>query len=336
MNWYSSSRTSSRVLLLAFGGLLLAGPAGAQLPKKQVFTPAPPSLQVREFSGDFAKWGASAALGDGGLVRDFRGSTTRKEAVTGQYEVIYGLGKSDVKPMILPKPLGAAGIFSIDFTNYLSHLRGSPTITKTFLVRVTLLDVDEAPLAVQPSSQFVTLTYHPPGLGTRFDSQMAVILKSVQCIETTSGPGSDEVRLRAVGAKPARSGLAKDLHELLHEGFDAGDAILPDVLLHTFVGPSFQPDLSILVGLAEDDDRTAPGLPTSGLGVPNSDPLFGLKKVMCEGDQVDDDCIGPPQKLPITAADWHKAVVKKEVVTKSLSFMGDGGHYVVVFELRKM
>lgn len=336
MNWFSSSARNSAVRAGLTAGVAFVAAIGtsaqSKVQQKIITANAPPTLQVREFSGDFTQWGTKAALADGGLIKEFRWRTMRTDAAGARYEIAYGLTEPVKGPLTIPANRGAFGHFSIGFQPYLNKLAGSPSATKFFAVRVVLLD--SRGNVLPPASPTVFLTYFPPSGGTRLDSGMALFLKAVKCIEVTSGPGSDEVLTRVIGWKSRGGGVAANLFHELHEGFDEGDAFLPDALLHVFTGLGFSPDVTIFAGLAEDDDPINFGtLDRRGKGVENGgDPVAQFKSVLCDDE---DDCIGNPQKLAITAADWNKAVVRNQIVTKTLTFQGDGGHYQLVFELKK-
>jgi hypothetical protein len=330
----SSSWLRNSVALVLLAAAPPAAGAQSQL-KKQIIPPvSPPHLDVKEFSGDFTQWGPSAALADGGLVKEFRWSTVRKDAATARYEVAYGLGKSAVKEMLVPKPLGSFGFFSIDFTPLLADLAASPSRTKLFHVRVVLLDLQGKPL--HPVSRTVTLNYHPPAGGTRLDSSMALVLTSVKCFTVTSGPGTDEIRIRVDLASFTASGSSTVLFEHLHD-FDPGTVITPGVI-HEFTGLSFPKNVVVIVGLAEDDPPSYIGiLGTSGTKAQNGPGVLdSLGRVLCAHDNSEDDCIGTPQVLPVSESDWHTIVDgKKKSLQRVLTFEGDGARYQFIFELRK-
>lgn len=314
----------------------IAGAAGQIKPPQQKvpYSPAPPRLEVREFSGDFTKWSLSTSIGNNAFVREFRWSTLRKDAAGGRLDIVAGLGKTWTRTLPVPQPLGAFGHFEVDFKPMFDEIATAPNQAYTFVLRVVVRTARGGDVA---ETAMVTVVYKPSVTSTQFDSAMAVILKGIDCFRTTDGPGSDEIKIRAIGWKPKGGGFTTNLHLGIHDELDQGDSRTLNAPLHTFTGPSFAPGISIIVGLAEDDQPIDFGnLPTGGTDVANGgDPVRALHAALCEREESDDDCIGDPQFLPVTAADWNKAVVKNQVVRKALTFKGDGAHYRLRFELRK-
>src|SRR5687767_9731936 len=230
MNSYSSSRRSNRasgwlVVMVAMAAAGAPAAAGAGQVAKKVVALTTPQLHVRDLSGDFTKWLAAASLTDNEMVKEFRWSVARSDAATARYEMTYGRNQFHQQEMVIPKPRGTPGFFTIDFKPFLNQWRGSVGAPIVFSLRIVPLNLEGNPL--YPTSQTVKLTYLPPsGALTRFDSAMALILKSVKCVDTTSGDGSDQMIIRVIGHKSQAGGVANSLFSERHTGFDNGDAIL--------------------------------------------------------------------------------------------------------------
>lgn len=302
--------------------------------------PIVPKLEVREFSGDFAQWGTHAALSTGGLQREFRWTASRRPAAA-RYEISrYPFpSPSTYQPtspleasVPLPVPASGAGSFTIDFAPALQQIFGTsaPPEHARFYVRVVLLAADQKPLS--PVSNTATLDYTPPAPGTSLDQTMVLRLKSARCIRQTSGPGSDDVRITIIGAAYSTKGEAKYLFQHAQDGIPDSWSISPSHPLWTYTGLGFSPNVHIIAAVVENDSDPS-GF--SYWGVSNAGHATGTL-VATLGWQTchdGDSCLGGPQMLSVTAADWNKAALQKQVVTKRLRFSGDGGVYELVFEL---
>ena len=326
---------------VAFASLLAAAQAQTSMANKATpLAPIVTRLEVREFSGDFAQWGTQAALGKGGLQREFRWTPSRRPAAA-RYEISrYPFpAPSNYQPvspleasMPLPVPAAGAGSFTIDFAPALQQIFGTsaPSEHARFYVRVVLLGSDQKPLS--PVSNSAILDYSPPSPGTNLDQTMVLRLKSARCIRQTNGPGSDDIRITIIGAAYSTQGQAKYLFEYAQDGIPGSWAISPSHPLWTYTGLGFTPNVHIVAAVVEDDS-SPDGF--SVWGVSNAGHATGklvatLRSQTCTGG---DSCLGGPQILNITAADWNKAALQKQIVTKRLRFSGDGGIYELVFEL---
>lgn len=325
------------VMLAAFAAQLQTGVTGKSTP----LAPIVPKLEVREFSGDFAQWGSAAALTKGGLQREFRWTASRRPAAA-RYEIsVYPFpSQTTYQPatpllasLALPVPVSGAGTFSIDFTPALQQIFGTstPADHARFYVRVVLLGADSKPLS--PVSNTAVLEYSPPAPGTSLDQTMVLRLKSARCIRQTSGPGSDDIDITIVGAAISNQGAAKNLFFFSQDGIPDSWAIAPSHPLWTYTGLGFTPNVYIVAAVVEDDTEGNGFAVVSG--VKNSGHQTGqlvaqLQSDTCRGG---DSCLGGPQILNVTAADWNKAALQKQIVTKRLRFSGDGGMYELVFEL---
>jgi hypothetical protein len=300
-----------------------------------------PKLEVREFSGDFAQWGAKAALSKGGLQRDFRWTASRRPAAA-RYEIsAYPFpaqtAYQPVAPLVASVPLtvpaSGAGAFTIDFAPALQQIFGTsaPADHARFYVRVVLLGPDQKPLS--PVSNTAVLEYSPPAPGTSLDQTMVLRLKSARCIRQTSGPGSDDVKITIVGAAISTQGKAKDLFFFSQDGIPDSWAIAPSHPLWTYSGLGFTPNVYIVAAVVEDDTESSGFVAVSG--VKNSGHQTGQLVAQLQADtcQGGDSCLGGPQILNVNAADWNKVALGKQIVTKRLRFSGDGGVYELVFEL---
>lgn len=319
----------------------LAAFAQAGLKTKAVpLAPVVPKLEVREFSGDFAQWGVKAALSKGGLVREFRWAASRRPAAA-RYEIsVYPFPSPSlyqpVTPLVASVPIAVpaagGGAFSIDFAPALQQVYGSsaPAGHARFYVRLVMLGADQKPLS--PASNTAVLEYAPPAPGSSLDQTMVLRLKSARCIRQTSGPGSDDVRITILGAEYKTTGEAKYLFQFAQDGIPDSWSISPSHPLWTYTGLGFTPNVHILAAVVEDDSSgggfTVWGVDNAGHATGTLVATFGSQT--CNGG---DSCLGGPQILSVTAADWNKAALQKQVVTKRLRFSGDGGVYELVFEL---
>ena len=309
--------------------------------KQQIIAPVPPKLEVREFSGDFTQWGQKAALGTGGLQKEFRWSSPRK-AATARYEItVYPFADTTAYQPVTPLSAsvgvsGAAtgsGSFTINFAPALQSIFGTSTPAEhaRFYVRLVLFDAASKPLS--PVSNIAVLDYSPPAPGTNLDQMMVLRLASARCVRQTDGPGSDDIKITIIGAAAtSNQGFAKYLFQFSQDGIPDSWSIAPAHPLWTYRGLGFTPNVHIVASVIEDD--SAPGGFTVW-GVQNAGPQTG-KVVAQFGSQTcndGDSCLGGPQLLTVTAADWQKVALGKQAVTKALRFAGDGGLYELVFEL---
>lgn len=344
------------VAILALAGLVPSAVSSAQIKSADVGKLRETlmiSLEVREGGGDFTDWVREASIETGALVRQFRWRTSLAGAAGARFEVVHGAFPASPVPgtpinlkldghLKLPQKAGAYGIFTIDFTPVLQASVGTskPAELVTFHVRVIPLDKQNKPLSV--ASTPVKITYAPPADGTIFSgSSMVVRLQEVRCVTVTKGGGADELDVTVI-AFPRFGGQAQTVYWKSHK-MNNGTAFHPSKLLWTFEGLSFKLDVDLIVVLQEDDAGNAF---QSGIAPPANNPAFdeNLLQAACTGDH---DCIGLPQTLPVTAADWHKVAVEKQTVTRTLTFTGKyflvlkgkselmdlGGHYEVTFQL---
>ena len=335
-------------------GLAMPAAPGAQLKPddlKKLRETLLTSLDVREGSGDFTGWVREASIETGALVRQFRWKTSLAGVASARYEVVHGTfpaGQGYVKPanlvqsepVTLPSGPGAYGLFKVDFWPALRMSVGTeaPPSPVTLHVRLVLLDAGSRTLASTP----VKITYAPPADGTIFSgSSMVVRLQTVKCVAVTKGLGGDQLDATVI-ARP-RNGAPAQVVYWKNEDMDDGTAFHPSKPLWTFQGLSFEPDVDLIVVLQEDD---AGGAFQAGIQPPPNTSAFrdNLVQAACTGDH---DCIGAPQTLPVTAADWHKVAVERQTLTRTLTFKGGlfitlggrstfsnvGGHYELTFQL---
>lgn len=331
---------------------LLAGLATPGVPVTQVRTRDLPklrealmtSLDVKEGGGDFTDWVREASIQSGALVRQFRWKTSVAGAAAAKFEVVHGAFPASPtvsQPINLklngyskrPSSPGAYGTFTIDFTPVLQASVGTsrPAEPVTFHVRIILLDKQNQSLA--RTSAPVKITYAPPADGTNFSgSSMVVRLTTVKCIEVTDGLGDDELDVTVI-ARPINGSPATRIYTDKKD-IDDGQAFYPSKTLWTFQGLSFEPDAQLFVVLQEDDAGNSfqAGIqpPPNGAGVDSQLYVSLLVGASCGNDH---DCIGSPQMLPVTAADWYKVAVQKQTVTRMLTFKGLGAHYEATFQL---
>lgn len=330
------------LFMAAVIALLSPGQVSTTLPNKTVAVRIAPSLEVREFSGDFTQWGSKAALGKGGLQKEFRWSTARKPAGA-RYEIsVYPFPNlSAYEPATLiasagvPVPAtGATASFTINFAPALQQTFGTsaPAEHARFYVRVVMLDAAQQPLS--PVSNTAVLDYMPPAPGTSLDQSMVLRLKSARCVRQTSGPGSDDIQITIIGAAISNQGQAKYLFEFGQDGIPDSWSIAPSHPLWTYTGLGFKPNVHIVAAVVEDDGGTG-GFTVRG--VSNAGNATG-QLVAILGQQTchdGDSCLGGPQVLSVTAADWSKVALGGQTVSRRLRFAGDGGLYELTFELSR-
>lgn len=324
------------VILTALAGVAQIGVKNKATPLAAIV----PKLEVREFSGDFAQWGTKAALSKNGLLREFRWTASRRPAAA-RYEIsVYPFpapsAYQPVAPLVasipIAVPAAAGGSFSIDFAPALQQLYGTsaPAEHARFYVRLVMLGADQKPLS--PVSNTAVLEYAPPAPGSSLDQTMVLRLKSARCIRQTGGAGSDDIEITIIGAAYSTQGQAKYLFEFAQDGIPDSWSIAPSHPLWTYTGLGFTPNVHILAAVVEDDSQptgfTVKGVANAGHATGKLLADFGSQ--VCDDE---DECLGGPQFLSVTAADWNKAALQKQIVTKRLRFSGDGGVYELVFEL---
>lgn len=334
------------VLVTMLGGSeSTSGQISQGVKKKAVVTVKYPQLGVKQFSGDFAQWGLTGSIEKGELTEEFRWVANRSGVAAARYEVSlqafplpapYQAGFNLKGSSVLPAPATVTTVnyFTIDFKPLLQEVFGTsePKESATFYVRLVLLDAGKGPLS--PVSQTVKIQYSPPSAGTKLDRPMNLYLKSIKCITQTSGPGSDDIDVKIIGARLSNVGEAKVLYYEGEDDIDDDWAIHPSKLLWDYSGPGLDPKFAVLVALREEDIN--PSGFTAVFPIPNRSWTAGLvsefRKNFCQVEDV--QCLGSPQVLPVTQADFNKVALNGQVVTKKLTFSGDGGAYEIVFELR--
>lgn len=304
-----------------------------------------PILEVREGSGDMTKWGRKGGI-DTDLVKQFRWRSAHSQAAFMRYEVaLEPFPDTATSPpaknvlawnlLKMPATQGAQSVFTINFKQALQNAFGTvkPNKSATFYVRLLAHDSQGNPLS--PVSLPVVLSYAPPAAGTSFGHSMFVRLRGLKCITATSGPGEDEISIDIRGASPTAGGLATPLYST-EQSMNDGRLFKFRKPIWEYNGLGFNRDVLIIAALREVDEPKFPGiLDRMGTGVENVSTniqalLSNFEEAVCD----DDDCVGWPQYLAITEADWQKVALQKQTLTKILTFKGLGGHYELIFELR--
>jgi len=304
-----------------------------------------PILEVREGSGDLTKWTRKGGI-DTDLVKEFRWRTAISQAAFMRYEVALEPFPDTATPLPaknvltwnllkMPATKGAQSVFAINFKQALQNAFGTvkPGKSATFYVRLVAFDSQANPLL--PVSLPVVLSYAPPAAGTSFGHSMFVRLKGLKCVKATSGLGDDEIRIDIRGASPTAGGLAHPLYST-EQSMNDGKYFGFSKQIWEFNGLGFDRDVLIVAALREYDDQgLAFSYHPSGTGLENAGTniqalLSNFEEVVCD----DDDCVGWPQYLAITEADWQNVALQKQTLTKILTFKGLGGHYELIFELR--
>src|SRR5207245_8047247 len=129
----------------------------------------------------------------------------------------------------------------------------------------------------------------------------------------TDGPGQDDIVVRIIGAATTNQGTAKLLFSHWEANIDDDWEINPNKLLWEYTGLGFNSNVYILAAVADED--VAPllaGFYSATSSVPNSGHQTGnliaeFSKELCE--LKDHDCLGPPQIIPVTQADWNKVAL---------------------------
>lgn len=310
------------------------------------------TLEVREGLGDMTKWGAKGVI-DTDLLKQFRWKTvvghvkfaiyeisTKPLPLPGKYVQIPEqniVGTGLVKPPLSSGGSSAFSVFTVGMKPVLLKAIGTsrPKTTGMLFMRVVAFNDKLEPLS--PVSPQVTLHYAPPSDGTSFGHTMQVRLTEVQCLTETSGSGSDEIKIDIRGASPTKTGLADSLYST-EQSFDTGQTRKFNKLLWEFNGLGFPADVLIIAAVREVDDAPLAfslGDDEFGTGVENVGTnvqavLGNFETAVCG----DDDCLGWPQHLRITEADWQQVALNKQSIRKGLIFTGLGGRYRLIFDLQ--
>jgi len=220
--------------------------------------------------------------------------------------------------------------------NFAPHVAANPNTATSFNIRLVLLNAQNQPLS--PVSQTVKIDYTLPGAGTNLEQSMKLFLTKAECLAQTDGPGSDDIVITILGAAVSSQGNAKVLFRHYEADIDDDWAINPSKQLWEYRGLGFTPNVYILAAIAEEDEQPiVAGFYSAYSNVPNSMHQTGklleaFSKELCKAD--DHECIGSPQFIPVTQADWNKVALQHQTVTKQIRFIGLGGRYRLTFELR--